>query len=115
MGINTLAPAAALDVNGNVFMRSGLYSAQPITIAANYTINGTESRIYCNNTSTITLSFPDVVVASGYVGRTKLINTGTVILTGVAGQLFDGSPSYILNGKYNAYEIHSNGAGWYLW
>jgi len=84
-------------------------------ITANYSVTQTDGRIYCNNTNSIILTYPSAVTFSGHISKIKLINTGFVIFTGIFGQKFDGSDSYIANGQYNTYEIHSNGANWYLW
>lgn len=99
---------------GNASFQSGLYETSN-TISANYTVKDSDSRIYCDNTSLITLTVGSAVTNSGQMVKVKLINTGWAVLTGTAGQTFDGSPSYVLNGQYNTYQIHSNGANWYLW
>ena len=84
-------------------------------ISANYSILKNDNRIYLNNTSLITLTFGNATTFSGQLIKLKQINTGITVLTGTHGQFFDGSPSYVLNGQYNAYEIHSDGSNWYLW
>jgi len=99
---------------GNTHSQSGQYETSS-TVSANYTVKDTDGRVYCDNTSLITLTFGSAVTNSGQMVKLKLINTGTAILTGTAGQKFDGSDSYVLNGQYNAYQVHSNGANWYLW
>lgn len=99
---------------GNTRFQSGLYETSS-TVSANYTVKDNDSRIYCDNTSLITLLVGSAVTNSGQMVKVKLINTGWAVLTGTAGQTFDGSPSYVLNGQYNTYQIHSNGANWYLW
>jgi len=99
---------------GNTSFQSGLYETSS-TVSASYTVKNSDSRIYCDNTSLITLLVGSAVTNSGQMVKVKLINTGWAILTGTAGQTFDGSPSYVLNGQYNTYQIHSNGANWYLW
>lgn len=86
-----------------------------VTVVSNYSIVGAESRIYCNNPNPIILTFPSAVTLSGYVARVKLINTGSVLFTGVFGQSFDGYSSYQVVGQYAAREVHSNGVNWYLW
>jgi hypothetical protein len=99
---------------GNFTTLSGLY--EPLkTISANYSILPTDSRVYCNNTSAITLTFPSTVTASGQKVNLKLINTGIVVLTGTAGQLFDGSPSYIIVGQWQTREVHAGNLNFYLW
>jgi hypothetical protein len=99
---------------GNTRSQSGQYETSS-TVSANYTVKDTDARVYCDNTSLITLTFGSAVTNSGQMVKLKLINTGSAILTGTAGQKFDGSDSYVLNGQYNAYQVHSNGANWYLW
>lgn len=99
---------------GNTSFQSGLYETSS-TVSANYTVKNSDSRIYCDNTALITLTVGSAVTNSGQMVKVKLINTGWAVLTGTVGQTFDGSPSYVLNGQYNTYQIHSNGANWYLW
>lgn len=115
MGLGLQNPSQVLDVAGNVAYRGALYDLQSVTVSANYAVAGTESRLYLNNTVPITVTLPSAVAFSGYVGHFKLLNTGTAILTGTVGQTFDGSPAYVLNGQYNNWEVHSNGANWFLW
>lgn len=100
---------------GNISTLSGSYDLQSLTVSSNYSLLGTESRIYCNNTTPITLTFPSAVTFSGYLGKIKLINTGSVYFTGTAGQTFDGSPFYSTVGSYQVREVHSNGVNWWVW
>lgn len=89
---------------------------EPVTnVTTNYTVLGSNGRIYCNNTNSMTLTFPSAVTNSGQIVQVKLINTGLVRFTGTAGQYFDGLPSYEISGRYMGLQVHSNGADWYLW
>ena len=100
---------STLQVNG------GFYDCQSTTITGNLSIDGTQTRIYCNNSSPITVTFPSAATYSGYLAKIKVINTSSVTLTGVFGQTFDTGSSYYLSGYNYAVEVHSNGANWYLW
>ena len=101
-------------ISGIKFFVSGDYETQK-TLTANYSITPNDSRLYCNNTNPMTLTFGSAITNSGQLVKMKIINTGSVYLTGTAGQTFDGSPLYVAMGQYNTYEIHSNGANWYIW
>lgn len=113
--INSLSGFATNPTVNNFVIRSGTYDLQSLTVSSNYSLVGTESRVYCNNNTPITLSFPSAILVSGYIAKIKLINTGSIYLTGIAGQTFDGSPLYSIAGQWQAREVHSNGANWYIW
>lgn len=100
----------------NLYVRSGTYDLQTVTITGNYTLTGTESRVYCNNAAPATLSFPSATTFSGYLAKVKLINTGSIYLTGlIPTQTFDGSALYVIAGRYQTREVHSDGANWWVW
>jgi hypothetical protein len=101
-------------VLGNFTIISGQYEPQK-TIASNYSVLSTDARLYCDNSAPISLTFGSAVTNSGQMLKIKLINTGSVYFTGTFGQFFDGAASYVAAGQYNAYEVHANGANWYLW
>ena len=85
------------------------------TITANYTLLPTDNRVYCNNSTNITLTFPDATTNDGQLVKVKLVNNGSVTLTGTYRQTFDGLPSIVQSGRYFAFECHATGAAWNLW
>ena len=99
---------------GNVTIPSGQYLPGKV-VSSNYSILPTDNRIFCNNTTPITLTFPSAIIVSGLLLDIKLINTGSVYFTGTFGQKFDGSDLYVAAGQYNAYGLQAFAPNWYLW
>lgn len=114
VGIGTLNPRYALEVTGNAAFNAGQYEPAK-NVSSNYSVQSTDRRLYCNNAAGITLTFGGADVYSGQFLGVKLMNTGVVTLTGVFGQKFDGSDSYVMNGQYSAHELHANGQNWCIW
>lgn len=102
-------------INNTIYISGSTYQVNK-TVTTNYTVLQNDLKIYCNNTNPITLTLPSVSTVSGMYFGIKLINTGSVILTGTFGNKFDGSDSFTIVGQYQARELHAaDGTNWYLW
>jgi hypothetical protein len=113
-GIIQINASGGLNLYGNAFHKAAELSSYK-TITSNYSLLSTDNRVYCNNSSNITLTFPDATTVDGMAVKIKLVNNGSVTLTGTYRQTFDGLASTVQSGRYSAFECHATGAGWNLW
>jgi len=89
------------------------YSA--VSITANYTVLESDINIFCNNTTTITVTLP--VASSVPIGKTysiKQLKTNNVIITVSGSGTIDDNSSITLNTQYSAKNITSDGSNWWI-
>lgn len=93
---------------------SGYYRENLTTVTSNYSVLASDRVFLCNNSAPITLTFPSSAVCSGIPFELKIINTGSVYLTGVAGQTFDGQASYTVMGQWQVRKVRPDGSNFYI-